>query len=516
VIRRPFVRSEKPPSAARRSFLRAVGAGAAALPFYPLLEDSFAQSVGDALPLKLLVISAPHGVAYEYFSMRTPESPDITVEGLSTRGTDTETSFDIAYPNCSLGPFDDAATYGKSFKDRLLVIEGLDLATDGHDAVASILTGSPLNGGLPANSSLDQFLAVESGLGAGTRRSNVVLTVGSPSINPGDTLSYSTGGTGVGKIISPYEAFDYLFGGFVPSGDTAGQAALMRRNALGQSVVDSVREDCNRLRARLAPVEQQKMDQHLAALRDLEKSFGSMMGAGCTMAPERPAAGDFPTEINKLARFNGGEPTFDKVTTFFVDLLAQAFACDVTRFGTMVMNDLPWDSASNATTDSLGLGLPSDLHNLVAHKYMSRSYSWENKLSGTGDATTWLPLATYNRYVFGKVARLMQRLDALGALDNVLIYVTSELGNPNLHSSASVPTVLAGGVNVPFRFGRRLQLAADCAPPNDSCKARDPKYANGANNHLLVSIAQAFGVEIDSFGQGPDSTFTTGALPGLT
>jgi hypothetical protein len=61
-----------------------------------------------------------------------------------------------------------------------------------------------------------------------------------------------------------------------------------------------------------------------------------------------------------------------------------------------------------------------------------------------------------------------------------------------------------------------MRLSTDCAPPNDSCTARDPKYANGANNHLLVSIAQAFGVEIDSFGQGPDSTFTTGALSGLT
>ena len=215
-------------------------------------------------------------------------------------------------------------------------------------------------------------------------------------------------------------------------------------------------------------------------------------------------------------RFNGGEPTFDVVTNFFVDLLAQGFACDVTRFGTLVLNDPPWDVANNAMTDSLGLGLPSDVHNLVAHKYITRNYDWENKLAGTGDPSTWLPLATYNKYVYQKVARLMQRLDSLGALDNVLIYVTSELGNPNLHASSGVPTVLAGGVNVPFRFGRRIRVSPDCLPPNDSCVARDAPYAAGMNNHLLVSIAQAFGVEIDSFGQGADSTYTTGALAGLT
>lgn len=503
-------------SKARRSFLKAVGLGATALPFYRLLEDSFAYAAGEALPLKLMAMSAPHGVAYEYFSMRPPTAPDIAVEALSTRGTDTETSFDISYPNCSLRPFDDAATYGKSFKDRLLLIEGLDLASDGHDAAASILTGSPLTGGLPANSSLDQFLAVEKGLGASTRKSNVVLGVGDPNTHPGGTLSYSAGGVGIGKIISPYEAFDYLFGGFLPMDDEAGQAALRRRNALGQSVVDAVREDCNRLRARLAPAEQQKMDQHLASLRDLEKSFGDATASACSMLPARPATGEFPADIGKLMRFNGGEPTFDAVTNFFIDLMAQAFACDVTRFGTLVLNELPWDVANNAATDSLGLGLPSDLHNLVAHKYQTRSYDWENKLANEGDAATWLPLAKYNHYVYGKVARLMQKLDELGALDNVLIYVTSELGNPNAHSSVNVPTVLAGGKNVPFRFGRRMVLSPDCLTPNDSCTPRDAKYSAGANNHLLVSIAQAFGVEIDAFGSGLASSYTSGTLSGLT
>ena len=512
---RPFVRPPRPRSATRRSFLRAVGASATLLPFYQLLEDSAAQAAGEASPLKLIVISHPHGIANEYFAMRTPDAPDIAVEALSMRGTDTASSFDIAYPNCSLRPFDDAATYGKSFKDRLLLIEGLDLASDGHDAAASILTGSPLNGGKPNNSSLDQYLSVEMGLGANTRKSNVVLGVGEPNPYPGSTLSYSAGGAGISKIISPYEAFDYLFSGFVAPDDAAGRAAQARRNALGQSVVDAVRADCNRLRARLAPVEQQKMDQHLAAIRDLEKSFDGMSGSACSMPPLRPAAGEFPTEIGKLMRFNGGEPTFDAVSNYFVDLLAQAFACDVTRFGTLVLNDLPWDVANNAAMDSLGIGLPSDIHNLVAHKYTTRSYDWENKLSGKGDAATWLPLAKYNAYVYGKVARLMQRLDALGALDNVLIYVTSELGNPNSHSSVNVPTVLAGGANVPFRFGRRLQTSNDCLTPNDSCTPRDAKYASGANNHLLVAIAQAFGVEVDSFGQGPEAAFTTGALAGL-
>ena len=122
-----FVHRPKPRSATRRSFLRAVGAAAAVLPFYGLLEDSVAQAAGEQLPLKFVTLSHPHGVALEYWAMRAASSPEIAVDGRSLRGSDTETNFDISYANCSLQPFDDPANYGKSFKDRLLLIEGLKL-----------------------------------------------------------------------------------------------------------------------------------------------------------------------------------------------------------------------------------------------------------------------------------------------------------------------------------------------------------------------------------------------------
>jgi hypothetical protein len=35
------------------------------------------------------------------------------------------------------------------------------------------------------------------------------------------------------------------------------------------------------------------------------------------------------------------------------------------------------------------------------------------------------------------------------------------------------------------------------------------------NNHILVSIANAFGVDINEFGQQPDMKHKTGALAGL-
>lgn len=109
----------------------------------------------------------------------------------------------------------------------------------------------------------------------------------------------------------------------------------------------------------------------------------------------------------------------------------------------------------------------------------------------------------------------MQRLDAFGLLDSTLIYASSDMGNPQLHSTRNVPTLLAGGANGKFRMGRRLRLARDCPEASPWCQSGEPAYQGVTNNHVLVSILQAFGVEEDSFGSQPDAADTTGALDGL-
>lgn len=53
-------------SRARRSFLKAIGGAAASFPFVGMLSDSAAQAAGDELPLRLIGVYHPHGVAAEY------------------------------------------------------------------------------------------------------------------------------------------------------------------------------------------------------------------------------------------------------------------------------------------------------------------------------------------------------------------------------------------------------------------------------------------------------------------
>jgi hypothetical protein len=460
---------------------------------------------GQPLPLRFCGIYHPHGIAAEYFA-----SLNGRFSGL---GSDTETNFNLTYTTggaqCVLQPFDDAATYGQSFKSKILPIEGIDLMSNanGHDTAGTILTGSYIEGGKPKNSSLDQYMAVERKLGASTRVTSIAVGVGEDGTQAGNTLSFGPGGAPLPKVIDPVQAFNTLFSGYVQTNDPAAAAAAMRTRAKGRSIIDYVVKDIARINPRLAAVEQQKLQQHLDSIRDMEKQFaeptaGTMMGATCM--PVKPNASMFPS----LKRYNGGEPYFDAITNAFIDVLTQAFACDITRFATFFMADLSYSGNP--------LGLNADNHGAVAHTYNGSQLGNDGHPVGAGDAASWVPLAKFNRYSYGKIALFMQKLAAAGVLDNVLIYASSDMGNPALHSSRNAPTVLAGGAaGTKFRMGRRLKMAADCTT-NLWCSPTDAEFKASTNNHILVSIAQAFGLtDVNSFGTQGTASWKTGTLTGL-
>ena len=473
----------------RRSFLNAVGTGLASLPFVRPLQHAYAHSApGADLPRKFIGAYHHPGICAEYFVRREGEPQD---------------NFELNFEHSVLQPFDDPANFGRSFKDKILVVEGVDLLSNanGHDSAGTILTGSRIDGNKPLNSSLDQFLAVENGLGADTRVTSVALAVGDAELKSGVCLSYGQGGEPISKILDPVEAFDTLFRGVVVGDDPAAAAEAERQQRLGQSIIDFVRQDVMRLRSRLAAEERLKLDQHLDSLRDIEKqlSGGGVSGGASCSVPQKPQA--FPS----VQRWNGGEQYFDAIADAHIELLAQAVACDITRFATLFLGDLSYSGNP--------LGLPEDNHGGVAHTYSGSAIGTGRTASGNPD--TWLPLARFNHYSYQKIAKLMQRLDELGVLDSTLIYASSDMGDPALHSTNNVPTVLAGGANGRFRMGRRLVMPTDCPTSNEWCQNGSPDDARVANNKILVSIAQAFGVDIESFGTQAESRFNTGALSEL-
>jgi hypothetical protein len=183
--------------------------------------------------------------------------------------------------------------------------------------------------------------------------------------------------------------------------------------------------------------------------------------------------------------------------------LALAMGCDITRFATLALGDLSY--AENP------LALPEDNHAGMAHTYSASPIGSSGHPVGDGLPETWDLLATFNRYAYGKVARLMQRLDEAGVLDSTLIYASSDMGNPALHSTRNVPTVLAGGANGKIRTGRRIKYRTDC-PLGTYCEPSGSDYETVPSNRLLVSIAQAFGVEVDRYGSQANPKNAEGTL----
>ena len=98
--------------------------------------------------------------------------------------------------------------------------------------------------------------------------------------------------------------------------------------------------------------------------------------------------------------------------------------------------------------------------------------------------------------MYGKIARILQRLAEASLLDQTVLVAMSDMGDPAKHSSRQIPALLAGGWGGALRGGQHIDLGAVGTP----------------SNRLLVSIQQAFGVESDTYGQSVDPTILSGAL----
>jgi hypothetical protein len=400
-----------------------------------------------------------------------------------------ETDFDINFTNSSMQAL-------HPFRDQLLILDGLDYKVlyeygeAGHmGGPVTFLTGSGLrksgDDGLANNLSLDQFLA--SKIGSATRFRSLELTsyayVDGSSLKGDRWISFTTGGNRLPWERDPRGLWNRVFSSLVTG---VPSAAEVRATARRKSLLDYLVNDANRLKDRLAGPERSKLDIHLTALRDIE----SRIDASSAVACQKPAQ---PAQASQVA-LNDVKVTPTSLKLFF-DLIAQAFACDLTRVVTLPIipvTNMPW------------LGINQNCHDDIAH-YV------------TGDAAKRATLNKYHRWNSEMVAYFLGALkninDGTGTLlDHSLILWGNELGDPAVHSSWNVPWVIAGGTNGKFRTGRylRLRTVKDPIIGWDGYGSKVPNAV--AHNKVLVSIAQAFDQSIDTFG----SLDYKGPMAGLT
>lgn len=353
------------------------------------------------------------------------------------------------------------------YRDDLLVLDGIDFLTgNNHEGgMGAMLTNGDGPGSVTNGMSVDQFIAGH--IGGDTRFPSLELGVltdpWGASIQT--RMSYSAPGQFVHPDADPRSVFRRLFGGVSQDAQ-----ALMALQARRRSILDITRGEIADLRGRLGMVEQARLDRHLEGIRTVERTLFPEEGGTC----EAPVA---PGRMNKDDFAMG--PQLMRAQT---DLAVTALACGHTRVATLQLSH----TVSPVVFSWVG--------NNEGHHALSHAADQNLELVDQ--------FREAERWVAGQFGYLIDAMKATpnpegdGTLyDDTLILWAKELGDSRLHICESVPFVIAGTGGGLYRPGRYLQ------------------YDHTPHSKLLVSLCQAFGIEVDTFG---DPSTSQGPLEGLS
>jgi len=347
-------------------------------------------------------------------------------------------------------------------RDKLTIVSNLAVKTENsvaHESGASgILTGQSLlstpQGFTFAGASIDQLIADK--LGTATPYRSIET-----SCENGESWSFRGPHNRNTAISSPHTLFANVFGGGVMTGggDTVG-------NALRTSVLDAVMNDANRLAARLGAADRHRLDQHLTAIRELEKR----------LAPRDPnlppPVCDFPGE--PLADYPdvNGRAQLSAKSRAFVDILVHAVQCEQVRvfshWFTRSVTDVLFQSTASVQI--------VDGHHRLTH-------------DEAGDQ----PMVNECvKQIMAELAYMIEAFDAVpdpdggSLLDHMILLATSDCSLGRQHRLDEFPIIYAGSAGGTFKTGEHIRLPT---PTNAS--------------RLQLSFLQAADIGIPSFGSGP-------------
>jgi len=427
----------------RRQILQAIGLGAVAFPFVPLLN---AQGQEAIFPKRLVLFYTPHGTIYDNW-----------------KPSGTTTSF-------TLGPILKPLT---PFQRKINVLDGLQIthsavrAPSHTEGIGLTWTGSNLSSGSAFNfqgypfdwvdgPSVDQVVAKNLRSPA-PPFPTLELGVSSGSNAPNNRMIYSGSRQPVQPETSPQKAFNRLFAN-VTGGQNPNPAAD-RLRAEKKSVLDLVTGQLTRVRPSVSTADQLKIDAHTNAIREIETRLGA---AGTIVSCTKPVAPVNPSDVPGLV-------------TSQLDVLVAALACNLTSVASLQLkvgdnddNPYPWLGVN----DSHHPLSHSGDNDMVARDKLTKIYTW---------------YADRFAYFLGKLDAIPEGNGTL--LDNTLVVWSSEIGKGNNHSFSKLPVVLAGGLGGKVTTGRYLQ------------------YSNVAHNRLLVAICHAMGLDqVQKFGSTDQGT----------
>jgi hypothetical protein len=336
----------------RRTFLRGAGGVAIALPALDVMFDRHGEAYaqGQVIPKRYLVCFGGQSLGGDGDPLHDDYVP-------KTIGR----NYDLKSALAPLAPV----------QDEVSVVSGLSIPTANGGAVPAagrrddfhVSSLSPLLAGVrsPDNTSSggptsDQLVAAA--IAGDTRFKSLVYRIqvgwylGVSAPYGRDMISYKANPSGgaplpIVPVFSPRDAYNTLFSTFTPPSTTAEQARqdfLLRSR---KSVLDLVNGKLQKLAANpaLGKADQQRLTQHGDEIRTLEKQISALppvtMGGVCAKLPD-PGADSTPggaqgVDANGDNTYgtNLGYSNEEERAKIFSDLMYMAFACDMTRVGSL-------------------------------------------------------------------------------------------------------------------------------------------------------------------------------------
>jgi len=429
----------------RRQLLAAMGLSGTSL-FLPSIGTPAKAKMPEA-PQRLVIFFTQHGTWHPQWKMGNGPS-------------DQDWSLNLA--NLGAEEFSDALLPLHSFRDRLLVLDGLAMVSAEADisglrhevgqvhaltgANAHLVSGVPLASG----PSVDQRIAQH--IGRSDRYRSLELAVGTPPMS----VTYAGD-----KQILPYESsvkksYDRLFG------LDNRQSELLRQGQ--SSVLDWVADRHQELAKRLGQADREKLEIHRELVRELEQRVSGLANLSCDGPDPAPS----------------GSENYAESAWATAQLISSAFSCDLTRVVTLQMGELP--------IEMVVPGYAGSLHDEFAHAVYADPYAAQ-------------VMTDYTAVHAQQFADLLAQLDSIpeaggSLLDNTLCVWLSELGD-GTHGYNQWSAVLAGGQS--FEMGRYLHYAQDTPYEAWTWDGTQPTMGR-PHQHLLVSLLQAFGLNVDHMG----------------
>jgi hypothetical protein len=322
--------------------------------------------------------------------------------------------------------------------------------------------------------SIDQVIARHTG--KETAVPSLVLAVesaesglrgGVPSVYFG-TVSWSSQNTPIAPEVYPRAVFDRLF-------DTSG---LLR----DKSVLDVVLGQSKDMRRHLGAQDQQKLDEYMQSIRELEKRIeratkeerleGWRPQSCLSFSPSERAIAraTFPAELPQNVADH---------MRMMLDLILLAWRMDKTRVATLIFNR----DVSHMKFGFLDGVLNEQLHGISHHKEDPKKLASYQRI---------------NQFHVEQLAYLMAKMKQVDEgngttlLDNVMLQFGSNMFNGDSHDGRNLPMILAGHGGGSLAGGRVIDTSAKPEEQQRAC-------------NLYLALAQRMGVKLDEFGDSVEA-----------